>query len=141
MNTDILTEFLNTQLNCLEQLLNILDIEKLALVDRDHEKIATLAQRKESLLLKLNELDQNIGEHLAQQALPEHLHSIKDKITEQAQLCQQKNQENGRAIDLSINSLNRLQRSIIQKRSGNSMTYNAKGKTRGSGSSNGYVSA
>ncbi len=141
MTTDILTEFLKTQHHCIEQLDNILDIEKQALVDREHETIETLAQQKESLLHKLNELDQQIGEHLAQQPLPEHLHPIKQKITELAQLCQQKNLENGRAIDLSINSLNRLQRSIMQKRSGNSMTYNAKGKTRGAGSSSGYISA
>jgi len=141
MNNDTLTEFLNTQYNCIEQLQNILDIEKQALVDRDHEKIEALAHQKESFLVKLNEIDQLIAEHLAEQPLPEQLHPLKQKITETAQQCQTKNQENGRAIDLSINSLNRLQRSIIQKRSGNSMTYNAKGKTRGAGSSNGYISA
>lgn len=141
MNTDKLTEFLNTQLHCVEQLQIILDIEKQALVDRDHDKIVTLAQQKESLLNNINDADQHIAQVLAQHPLPAQFDVIKQKIMEGAAACQEQNLENGRAIDLSLNSLNRLQRAIVQKRSGNAMTYNAKGKTRGSSSSSGYVSA
>jgi len=141
MNTDTLTALLNSQLSCVEQLDNILDIEKQALVDRDHEAIEAIAQKKESFFLKLIEIDNDIAQHLDQQALPEALNAIKQKISDIAEICQQKNLENGRAIVLSINSINRLQRSILQKRAGNTLTYGAKGKTQGGGSSKGYVSA
>jgi len=141
MNTDTLAEFLNNQLSYVEQLDNILDVEKQALVDRDHETIEAIAQQKKSLFLKLSEVDKAIGQLLDQQALPDTFHPLKQKIIDKILTCQQKNQQNGRAIELSINSINRLQRSILKKRAGHSMTYNAKGKTGGSTSSKGYVSA
>jgi len=141
MNTDNLSHFLTLQLNAIEQLQQVLNVEKQALIDRDHEKIEILAQQKQQLLVSLNEADQQLAQLLDSQPLPQQLQPIKLKITAIVEHCHEQNQQNGRAIDLSINSLNRLQRSLIQKRAGNAMTYNAKGKTRGTGSSSGYVSA
>lgn len=141
MNTDQLRHDLTLQLNCVEQLQQVLNTEKQALIDRNHEKIEQFAQQKEQLLLKLNEIDQQIKLQLPHQQLPQLLQPLKLKIATTIEQCHLQNQENGHAITLSLNSLNRLQRSLVQKRSGNAMTYNAKGKTRGTSSSGGYVSA
>lgn len=141
MNTDQISEQLTLQLHCIEQLEHVLELEKQALIDRDIEKIEGFAQQKEALMVQLSQLDQQVEQLLAKQPLPTQLEPLKTQITEGVTVCQQQNLENGKAIDLSIESLNRLQSSIIKKRSGNSMTYNAKGKTRGAGSSSGYISA
>ena len=141
MKTQQLTEHLKLQLDTIKQLQQVLDVEKNALIKRQHELLESLAVQKEQLLIQLNECDQQVAQLLEQQSLPEQLSPLRTQISDTIEQCHIQNQANGRAIDLSINSLDRLQRSLIQKRSGNSMTYNAKGKTHGAKSSHGYISA
>ena len=142
MNTQQLETNLSLQLAYAKELQKILELETQALIDRNHDNITTLAQKKQQVMEQLQTVDQQIATQIPQgQSLPEYLNPLKQQILELIAQCQEHNQQNGYAIDLSINSLERLKRAIILKRSGNSMTYNAKGKEQGGNLSGGYISA
>lgn len=141
MNNEKLLSLLTLQLTHVKQLDKLLNDETQSLIDRDHELIASLAQSKQHLMKQLETFDVEISSYAEQIPQSESALALKDEINEQLAQCHTKNLENGKAIELSINSIERLQSSLIQKRSGNSMTYNAKGKTRAGSSSSGYISA
>jgi len=132
---------LTLQLNHIKQLELLLNDEKQSLIDRDHESITSLANHKQLLMSQLEKIDSDISASMTTTQLSDEEQLLKEQITAALSNCHRLNLENGKAIDLSINSVQRLQRSLIQKRAGNSMTYNAKGKTRGGSASSGYISA
>lgn len=142
MNTEQLTLQLNLQHQKSQQLVALLAQENQALVERDIDKIQTLAQSKQQLLKELASADQQIKQLIPPEyTLPPELTALKDAIIDNIAQSQRQNEINGKAIALGINSLDRLQSSLVRKRAGNSMTYNQKGKTRGSGLRGGYISA
>lgn len=141
MNNEKILSLLTLQLNHIKQLKILLDEEKQALVDRDHESIVVLATNKQTLMKQLESLDLEISSMLVNSPFPPQANELKDQVVTLLTQCHVQNTENGKAIDLSMNSIGRLQRALIKKRAGNSMTYNAKGKTRGGQASNGYISA
>jgi len=142
MNIEQLTLQLNLQHQKSQQLLKLLTQENQALVERDIELIQSIATTKQQLMSDLATVDQQIQQLVAPiNELPPELVQLKNAIVDNISLAQQKNEVNGKAIALGINSLERLQTSIIRKRAGNSMTYNQKGKTRGGGPRGGYISA
>jgi len=141
MNNENTQSLLTLQLNHIKQLQLLLNNEKQALIDRNHESITTLASQKQQLMSLLENIDSDISASIINAKLSDKEQSLKDEIHSSLSICHQLNLENGKAIDLSINSVQRLQRSLVQKRAGNSMTYNAKGKTRGGSASSGYISA
>lgn len=141
MNNEKILSLLTLQLNHIKQLKILLDEEKQALVDRDHESIVVLATNKQTLMKQLESLDLEISSMLVNSPFPPQANELKDQVVTLLTQCHVQNTENGKAIDLSMNSIGRLQRALIQKLAGNSMTYNAKGKTRGGQASNGYISA
>ena len=141
MNTIELEQQLNLQFQLSQQLLTLLTQEKHALVERDPQLIQDLALEKQQLLQQLTEAEQYIKQLLAPTtALPSQFSELTQSIEKNIVQCHQLNQINGEAIAMSVNSLERLQGALIQKRAGNSMTYNKKGKTHGSGLRGGYIS-
>ena len=142
MNIIELEQHLILQQQQSQQLIALLEQENHALIEREPEKIPALAESNQLLLITINDCDQKIKLLLAPDlTLPAELLELKKSIDNNIKLSQQKNEINGRAIDLSINSIERLQSSLIKKRAGNSMTYNQKGKTQGSSARGGYISA
>jgi len=141
MNNDKIISLLKLQLNYVEQLNVLLNDERQSLVDRDHQSITSLAVKKQELMSQLQDIDNNISIHCKNISLNDEQNTIKNQIKTLLTHCHKTNLSNGKAIELSINSIDRLQRSLIQKRANKSMTYNAKGHTRSSGSSSGYTSA
>lgn len=141
MNNENVLSLLTLQLNHVKQLGLLLNDEKQSLIERNHESISILAQNKQQLMSQLEQIDREISTLVTQSPLSDDELSLKDQIINALSVCHRQNLENGRAIDLSMNSVQRLQRALIQKRAGNSMTYNAKGKTRGGLASSGYISA
>lgn len=141
MNNEKILSLLTLQLTHIKQLDQLLNEEQQALIDRDHESIESLAKGKQHLMKQLEAFDVEIISLIAQSPFPESAQPLKDEVLTLLAQCHQKNLENGKAIDLSINSLERLQQSLVQKRSGNAMTYTAKGKARSGSASSGYISA
>lgn len=125
---------LEQQLTLTDQLLNLLSQEQTALTHRDAEQIVELAAQKQQLLEHLANTDKSLQNQLVGKTLPPALEALKEQVQSQLQQCMQQNTINGKAIELSLGSLNRLQNALIKQRSGNSMTYDGKGKTTGSGS-------
>ncbi|MDP2559878.1 flagella synthesis protein FlgN [Psychrobium sp. 1_MG-2023] len=142
MNIEQPLQFLSLQITYAEQLLTLLAQEEQALIARQYEAINQLAEQKQQLIEQLQQTDQQLANSLPNpKEFPAELQSHKEQVDLLLKQCQEKNQQNGKAIALGLNSLERLQGSLIQKRAGNSMTYTAKGKTRGGSLSGGYVSA
>ncbi|MCG7530139.1 flagellar protein FlgN [Psychrobium sp. MM17-31] len=141
MNNEKLLSLLTLQLTHVKQLDKLLNDETQSLVERDHELIASLAQSKQHLMQQLETIDVELSSYAEQIPQSESALALKDEITDLLAQCHTKNLANGKAIELSINSIERLQGALIQKRSGNAMTYNAKGKTRAGSASSGYISA
>lgn len=141
MNNEKILSLLTLQLNHIKQLEQLLNEEKQSLIDRDHESISMLANNKQALMKQLETFDVEISSLLVNSPFPPQANELKEEVISLLSQCHIQNTENGKAIDLSMNSIGRLQRALIQKRAGNSMTYNAKGKTRGGQASNGYISA
>lgn len=141
MNNDKILSLLTLQLNHVKQLETLLSDEKKSLINRDYKTIMSLSQQKQQLMLRLSEIDKEIS--LTNDNNP----FIGDALIKKEQIllllsqCHQNNLINGKSIELSMNSLERLQRSLIQKRASKSMTYNAKGATKSNFSSSGYTSA
>lgn len=142
MNIEQLEQQLNLQHHESQQLLSLLEQENDALIARDIDKILDLAANKQQLMQSLTEADQRIQQLISpNNELPPQFIELKESIINNIAQSHQQNEINGKAIAMSIGSIDRLQQSLIQKRAGNSMTYNAKGKTRGGGARGGYISA
>ncbi|NRA70798.1 MAG: flagellar protein FlgN [Gammaproteobacteria bacterium] len=142
MNIIELEQELNLQLHTSQLLLSLLGQENDALIARDIDLIEQLAQQKQHLIEQLNSLDSKIERHLLPDSeLPSQFSELKNSILENISTCQRQNDINGKAIALSLGSIERLQNSLVQKRAGNSMTYNQKGKTRGGGVRGSFISA
>lgn len=141
MNNEKILSLLTLQLNHVKQLEILLNDEKQSLINRDYKTITSLSQQKQQLMSQLHEIDKEIS--LANKETPLNAEALikKDQILSLLAQCHKNNLINGKAIELSMNSIERLQRSIIQKRANKSMTYNAKGGTKSSFSSSGYTSA
>ena len=123
MNIIELEQHLILQQQQSQQLIALLEQENHALIEREPEKIQALAESKQQLLIAINDCDQKIKLLLAPDlTLPAELLELKTSIDNNIKLSQQKNEINGRAIDLSISSIERLQSSLIKKRAGNSRT-------------------
>ena len=122
---------LNQQLELTSTMLQVLEQEQSALANRAADQLVALAEQKQQLLESLQQIDGQIKQQLAGQPLPAELDELKQQVQTQLATCMQQNTVNGKAIEMSLGSLNRLQNALIKQRAGNSMTYNGKGKTTG----------
>ncbi len=141
MNNDKILSLLTLQLNHVKQLETLLSDEKQSLINRDYKTIMSLSQQKQQLMLRLSEIDKEISLTNNNNPFIGEALIKKEQILLLLSQCHQNNLINGKSIELSMNSIERLQRSLIQKRASKSMTYNAKGGTKSNFSSSGYTSA
>ncbi|WP_228729871.1 flagella synthesis protein FlgN [Shewanella avicenniae] len=125
-----LEQLLNKQTLNLERLLFLIDQERQALINRDADKLLSLASDKSSLLDSVKSLDGELAKHpdksdFSKEPIASKVNDAKALMAE----CQVKNQENGKLIELCSASINRLAQALQMSRNANSLTYDGKGKT------------
>jgi flagella synthesis protein FlgN len=125
-----LESMLKQQTATLGRLLSLIDAETKALVERDADTLLQLATEKQRVLELVAKVDKSLAEHpqkmqLTQEPLATQVYKAKSLLAE----CQQKNQANGKLIELCAASVNRLAQALQTSRNVNSLTYDGKGKT------------
>jgi len=115
------------QLTLLAQ--NIAD-EKQILQQHEPQALLTISQEKNTLLLAIQQLDQEIGQNqaFAQEKTAGKLTQELEKITELLHYCQQKNLVNGQIIQQSQLAVERMKTSLLESHNKNAITYDKKGK-------------
>jgi flagella synthesis protein FlgN len=124
-----LISVLEKQCHHVEQLYELANNVRLALLSRDPEALVALITHKEQLLrtiqnldLKLKEL--GLAEHKEAQNVQVWVHKIQDTLIN----CQRLNDNNQAMIETSMASLNRLKKILIQSRHQDTLTYTGKGQ-------------
>lgn len=133
MTTDNVQPILEQQLTLTNNLHDVLMLEQTALAERNSDQLEELAKQKQLLLDTLSGCERDLQAQLDGQSLPVAMNDLKMQIKTQLQDCMQQNEINGKTIELSLGSLNRLQNAMISQRAGKSVTYDGKGKTSGRG--------
>jgi len=115
------------QLTLLAQ--NIAD-EKQILQQHEPQALLTISQEKNTLLLAIQQLDQEIGQNqaFAQEKAAGKLTQDLEQITELLHHCQQKNLVNGQIIQQSQLAVERMKTSLLESHNKNAITYDKKGK-------------
>ena len=127
-----LSSLIDFQLQTAQDLSDILEREKLAITTRVAKDIEQLANDKLSLINKLQQTDQRIGQHPEVVSLttdPE-LSPLVDKIRAIISDCQQANIINGEALQRAQMSFNKLNNLMQQSQGKLGMTYSADGQTK-----------
>ncbi|MFY2509374.1 flagellar protein FlgN [Vibrio pectenicida] len=127
-----LSSLIDFQLQTAQDLSDILEREKLAITTRVAKDIEQLANDKLSLINKLQQTDQRIGQHPEAVSLttdPE-LSPLVDKIRAIISDCQQANIINGEALQRAQMSFNKLNNLMQQSQGKLGMTYSADGQTK-----------
>ena len=124
------TEFLAKQHQQLSLLDQIIVNEKQILQQHDPEALLEISQEKNTLLLAIQHLDQQIGQdqRFAQDKAAGKLTQPLAEITELLLQCQQKNLVNGQIIQQSQLAVERMKTSLLENHNKNAITYNSKGK-------------
>lgn len=127
-----LVDLLDYQLQNAQALSDLLEKEKVAIVERVATQIEQLAKDKLALITQLQQTDQRIaasddvGQLSENPALQEKVSAIRQLV----QACQQANEVNGDALQRAQLSYNRLNNLMQQSRGKFGMTYTAGGQTR-----------
>ncbi|MBZ4680479.1 MULTISPECIES: flagella synthesis protein FlgN [Shewanella] len=129
-DTPDITSLIAQQMTQLERLLNLIEQEKNALLDRNADNLLQLAQDKSDLLNEVKAVDEALSSHpelakLSQSPLAEQVSEARELLA----TCQLRNQENAGLIELSMASINRLAQALQVSRNASSLTYDGKGKT------------
>ena len=132
----LLPELLEHQNLLLDSLLTLLEEEFNFLKQRQVSELPEIAHQKQLLLEQLQQQDQQISQHPDRDALKDELSPLKELLVEKLRHCQEKNEVNGKLIELNLAANRRLGSVLTQLRDRNSMTYDNKGSTRASGGSN-----
>ncbi|WP_335923501.1 flagellar protein FlgN [Shewanella chilikensis] len=129
-DTPDITSLIAQQMTQLERLLNLIEQEKNALLDRNADNLLQLAQNKSDLLNEVKAVDEALSSHSEQAKLSQS--PLAEQVSEARELlatCQLRNQENAGLIELSMASINRLAQALQVSRNASSLTYDGKGKT------------
>lgn len=131
-----LLNLLKQQDALLDDILNLLGDEFDILRQRKALALPDIATRKQTLLAQLQHNDEQIGQQpdvdkLASE-FAEHRSQLEDKMRE----CQERNEVNGRLIEMNLLSNRQLTRMLVQIRDKNSMTYDQKGNPQAAGGLN-----
>ena len=132
----LLPELLEHQNLLLDSLLTLLEEEFNFLKQRQVSELPEIAHQKQQLLEQLQQQDQQISQHPDRDALKDELSPLKEALVEKLRHCQDKNEVNGKLIELNLAANRRLGSVLTQLRDRNSMTYDSKGSARASGGSN-----
>ncbi|NQY49870.1 MAG: flagellar protein FlgN [Colwellia sp.] len=123
-------ELLMLQHQQLTALAQVIANEKNILQQHDPQSLLTVSQEKNTLLLAIQQLDQNISLHqgFAQDKAAGKLVSQLAEITELLKHCQQQNLVNGQIIQHSQLAVERMKTSLLESHNKNAITYDNKGK-------------
>ncbi len=124
------TELVAKQHQQLTLLAQIIANEKQILQQHDPQKLLTISQEKNTLLLDIQQLDQEIGQNqgFAQDKAAGKLTQELGGITELLNHCQQQNRVNGQIIQQSQLAVERMKTSLLESHNKNAITYDKKGK-------------
>jgi len=130
-------EKLQQQFKQLEQLESLLNTERAILEARDPDKLISVAEEKNTLLVAIQNLDIELSQSL--QFKEEKSQGLHEKLLQQTEAllikCKELNQVNGQIIEHSQLAVERMKSSLLQSHNKSSVTYNAKGKASGGKSS------
>lgn len=126
-------QLLNNQLAQLNQLEQLIDEERVVLTQNDPDKLISLSENKNKLLIDIQNLDQQFTQSPAftEQKQSGSFDSTLSVIEETLLRCKEKNQANGLIIQQSQLVVERMKTALLQQRSQSSVTYDNKGKTSG----------
>lgn len=118
---------LQQQQQQLTDLLQLLISEAQALTERDAPLLQQLAGQKQQLLNAISQLDQQLRQEGGSDS--DEQRALLDACNALLLQCQQQNQTNGEAIQLSLAGLSRLQQLMATARGHGAVTYDDKGRT------------
>lgn len=123
-------ELLIKQHQQLTALAQVIANEKQILQQHDPQALLTVSQEKNTLLLAIQQLDQDISLHqgFAQDKAAGKLTSQLAEITKLLKHCQQQNLVNGQIIQHSQLAVERMKTSLLENHNKNAITYDNKGK-------------
>jgi flagella synthesis protein FlgN len=124
------TELVAKQHQQLTLLVQIIANEKQILQQHDPQKLLTISQEKNTLLMAIQQLDQQIGQDqsFAQDKAAGNLTQELAEIADLLINCQQQNQVNGQIIQQSQLAVERMKTSLLENHNKNAITYDKKGK-------------
>lgn len=127
----VLKDLIEFQLKNAQQLVVVLETEKIAITRRISADIESIAKHKLTLINQLQQTDQRIAKHPHVVSLTEDAY-LSDLVSEIRRIildCQQANQINGDALARAQLSFNKLNNMMQQSHGKIGMTYSATGKT------------
>lgn len=126
-------QLINQQLQNLQQLEELLAVEKDVLIKQDPEALITITEQKNSLLQTIHQLDEaNTQNILLKNEVASGVHSeMLAEIEATLLRCKDKNQINGQIVQQSALAVERMKNSLLENHNRSSMTYDSKGKTSG----------
>ena len=121
------------QLQNLQQLEELLSVEKEVLQKQDPEALTSVTEQKNLLLQKIQQLDEhNSQDPLFKTEIDSGIHKIQIAEVEASLIrCKNKNHVNGQIIQQSSLAAERMKNSLLENHNRSSMTYNSKGKKSG----------
>lgn len=130
-----ITEVLEQMSQALEQLQQCQQQELTAVVNRQHQSVAELAEVKASLLSQLAEFDSFLAEHPERQqlstdeVLSERVAQLRSTLAE----VKRQSDVNEHVVTRTLANIDQLKHEIVRQASharGDALIYNAKGKIR-----------
>ena len=129
----MLETHLIAQKSQLKQFITLLEQERLLLEARNITALETLLQQKQLLLQQIADLDKTIEINTQEHPLIKDggtLYPLRLELTDLLTECKQRNEINGKAIALSLESNNRFAQLLNSVLNRNNITYDQHGKTK-----------
>jgi flagella synthesis protein FlgN len=126
-------ELVTQQFSQLQELEGVITDEKLVLQQHKPDALLHISEKKNQLLLAIQNLDQqiSINQAFAQDKAAGFLSQELADIESLLKRCQQKNQVNGQIIAQSQLAVERMKTSLLESHNKTSVTYDSKGKKSG----------
>lgn len=125
-----LLDLLQQQEDTLNQMLALLDEEFDLLKQRKALALPELTEKKQQLLATLAQNDQTIATTLSDHQLQPELEPFRQRLLTTLQTCQERNEVNGKLIELNLLSNRKLATELCQLRDKNKLTYDNRGNTQ-----------
>lgn len=122
-----IAEILKAQENILDELFVVIADEFEVLKARKAFDLTAITEKKSNLLLELQSNDSALKFHSEKERLETEFLTQRKVITQKLADLQQKNDVNGRLIELNLTASRRLAASLVQLRDRSTMTYDGKG--------------
>jgi flagella synthesis protein FlgN len=122
-----IAEILKAQENILDELFVVIADEFEVLKARKALDLTAITEKKSNLLLELQSNDSALKYHSEKERLETDFLTQRKVITKKLAELQQKNDVNGRLIELNLTASRRLAASLVQLRDRSTMTYDCKG--------------